>query len=62
MARGRFVAAFYSNCANCEEVIEPGDEAGFVRGVDRAVCEDCFEELSAELDDYPEPTHWDDVR
>lgn len=45
MARGRFVAAFYSNCANCEEVIEPGDDAGFAHGVDGAVCMECLDEL-----------------
>lgn len=43
MARGRFVAAFYSNCQECEEVIEPGDNAGFVKGVDGAVCEECLD-------------------
>ena len=42
MARGRFVASFYSNCAHCEEVIEPGDDAGFIREIDGAVCEECL--------------------
>lgn len=61
MARGRFVAAFYSNCQNCEEVIEPGDDAGFVRGIDGAVCEDCLDDLGDE-DFAPEPESWDGPR
>lgn len=48
MARGRFVASFYSNCAECEEVIEPGDDAGFVGTVDGAVCEECLDYLEDE--------------
>ena len=64
MARGKFfVAAFYSNCANCEEVIEPGDDAGFVKDIDGAVCEDCVEYYHDALDDEDdEPTRWNDVR
>jgi len=53
MARGRFVASFYSNCDACEEVIEPGDDAGYIRGYDRAVCEQCLEDLE-EPDAYVE--------
>lgn len=54
MAR-RFTAARYSNCAECEDLIEPGDEAGFVDGWDGALCEECFAwaedvELRGELD------------
>lgn len=41
MAR-RFTAERYSNCAGCEEVIEPGDDAGFARGQQGALCEDCL--------------------
>lgn len=59
MARKRFIAAFYSNCAECENLIEPGDEAGFVRGYDRAVCEDCLGELDDEDEYAPEPDRWD---
>lgn len=42
MAR-RFTAAHYSNCADCEDVIEPGDDAGYVEDIDGAVCETCLD-------------------
>lgn len=42
MAR-RFVAERWSNCADCEDLIEPGDEAGVVDEVTGAVCTQCFE-------------------
>lgn len=62
MARGRrFAAAFYSNCDACEEVIEPGDTAGYAQGYERALCELCLDEAEDnDVDD--EPTRWDDVR
>lgn len=60
MARGRFVAAFFSNCSECEEVIEPGDNAGYVRDISGAVCAECLEEFDDE--DYPELDRWDEVR
>lgn len=41
MAR-RFVAELYSNCAECEDLIEPGDDAGYAKGYDGALCEDCM--------------------
>jgi hypothetical protein len=46
MARTKFVASFYSNCSACEEVIEPGDDAGYIQGYDRAVCEQCLEDFA----------------
>lgn len=40
MAR-RFVALRYVNCAECEDLIEPGDTAGHHPGRPGAFCEDC---------------------
>jgi hypothetical protein len=36
-----FTARYTSRCAQCDELIEPGDEAGYVD--DEVCCEDCAE-------------------
>lgn len=54
MAR-RFTAERYSNCAHCEEVIEPGDDAGYIRAyANAAICEECLQwaEESAGFEGY----------
>lgn len=55
MAR-RFTAERYSNCAECEELIEPGDDAGYAKGYEGALCDTCLE--------WAEETEvlWDDER
>lgn len=42
MAR-RFAAERYTNCAECEDLIEPGDDAGYTDEVKGAVCRECFD-------------------
>lgn len=49
MAR-RFTANHYSNCSECEDLIEPGDQAGFVDDVDGALCDNCLIAIDEEDD------------
>lgn len=58
MAR-RFTAERYSNCAHCEEVIEPGDDAGFLQGIQGALCEECLQWAEESEETYgPGNTQW----
>lgn len=42
MAR-RFTAERFANCAECEDLIEPGDSAGYDREAEGALCRECFD-------------------
>lgn len=47
-----FIAEHYSNCAECEDLIEPGDKAGYLATREGALCEECFDWCADEEEGY----------